>query len=87
MEAQAAGAAVVATNVGGIPDVVQDGRTGILVEPRDPGALAAAVISLLDDPAGAAAIGQRAAEQARQRFSRQATARAFESLYNRVLAS
>ena len=87
MEAQAAGAAVVATNVGGIPDVVQDGRTGILVEPRDPGALAAAVISLLDDPAGAAAIGQRAAEHARQRFSRQATARAFESLYNRVLAS
>jgi len=87
MEAQAAGAAVVATSVGGIPDAIEDGRTGILVAPRDPEALASAVISLLDDPAGAAAIGQRAAEQARQRFSRQATARAFESLYNRVLAS
>ena len=87
MEAQAAGAAVVATSVGGIPDAIEDGRTGILVAPRDPEALASAVISLLDDPARAAAIGQRAAEQARQRFSRQATARAFESLYNRVLAS
>ena len=87
MEAQAAGAAVVATNVGGIPDVVQDGRTGILVEPRDPQALAAAVISLLDDPAGASAIGRRAAEQARHRFSREATALAFASLYKKVLAS
>jgi phosphatidylinositol alpha-1,6-mannosyltransferase len=87
MEAQAAGAAVVATSVGGIPDAIEDGRTGILVAPRDPEALASAVISLLDDPPRAAAIGERAAEQARQRFSRQATARAFESLYNRVLAS
>jgi len=87
MEAQAAGAAVVATNVGGIPDAIQDGKTGILVEPRDPEALAAAVICLLDDPATAAAIGRRAAEQARHRFSREATALAFASLYNRVLAS
>ena len=86
MEAQAAGAAVVATKVGGIPDAVEDGETGILVEPRDPEALAAAVISLLDDRARAAEIGRRAAEQATQRFSRQATARAFESLYVRVLA-
>jgi phosphatidylinositol alpha-1,6-mannosyltransferase len=87
MEAQAAGAAVVATNVGGIPDVIEDGRTGILVEPRDPEALAAAVISLLDDPARAAAIGRRAGEQATHRFSREATAQAFASLYQRVLAS
>lgn len=87
MEAQAAGAAVVATNVGGIPDAIEDGRTGILVEPRDPGALAAAVISLLDDPARAAAIGRQAGEDATRRFSRKATARAFASLYNRVLAS
>ena len=86
MEAQAAGAAVVATSVGGIPDAIEDGRTGILVAPRDPEALAAAVISLLDDPPRAAAIGERAAEQATRRFSREATAKAFESLYNRVLA-
>ena len=87
MEAQAAGAAVVATSVGGIPDAIEDGRTGILVEPRDPEALAAAVISLLDDPGRAADIGARAAEQATRRFSREATAKAFESLYLKVLAS
>jgi phosphatidyl-myo-inositol dimannoside synthase len=87
MEAQAAGAAVVATGVGGIPDAIEDGRTGILVAPRDPEALAAAVISLLDDPPRAAAIGERAAEQATRRFSREATAKAFESLYLKVLAS
>jgi glycosyltransferase involved in cell wall biosynthesis len=86
MEAQAAGAAVVATSVGGIPDAIEDGGTGILVEPRDPEALAAAVILLLDDPARAAAIGEQAAELATRRFSRQATAMAFDSLYNRVLA-
>ena len=86
MEAQAVGAAVVATNVGGIPDVIEDGRTGILVEPRDPEALAAAVLSLLDDPGAAKAIGQRAAEEATHRLTRQASARAFESLYNRLLA-
>ena len=64
----------------------RDGRTGVLVAPRDPEALAAAVISLLDDPPRAAEIGRRAAEQATRRFSRQATAMAFDSLYNRVLA-
>jgi glycosyltransferase involved in cell wall biosynthesis len=87
MEAQAAGAAVVATGVGGIPDAIEDGRTAILVAPRDPEALAAAVISLLDDPPRAASIGERAAEQATRRFSREATAKAFESLYLKVLAS
>jgi glycosyltransferase involved in cell wall biosynthesis len=86
MEAQAAGAVVVATNVGGIPDAIDDGRTGILVEQRDPKALAAAVISLLEDPLRAVTIGRQAAEQATHRFSREATARAFESLYERVLA-
>ena len=86
MEAQAVGAAVVATNVGGIPDVIEDGRTGTLVEPRDPDALAAAVLSLLDDPGAATAMGQRAAEAATHRLTREASARAFESLYNRVLA-
>jgi glycosyltransferase involved in cell wall biosynthesis len=85
MEAQAAGAVVVATNVGGIPDVIEDGSTGILVEQRDPKALAAAVISILGDPSRAEAIGRRAAEQATHQFSRESTARAFESLYRRVL--
>jgi glycosyltransferase involved in cell wall biosynthesis len=49
LEAQAAGCAVVATNVGGIPDIVRDGETGLLVKPDDVEAAAGAIRSLLED--------------------------------------
>lgn len=51
LEAQAAGCAVVATNVGGIPDIVQEGVTGLLVPPNDPAAAATAIEKLLTDEA------------------------------------
>ena len=50
IEAMAFGLPVVATNVGGLPEVVQDGVTGILVPPKDPNALADAIVRLLRDP-------------------------------------
>ena len=50
LEAMNASLPVVATGVGGVPEVVLDGDTGLLVEPGDPEALSAAIISLLDDP-------------------------------------
>jgi glycosyltransferase involved in cell wall biosynthesis len=50
MEYMGAGLPVVATRVGGLPELVQDGETGILVEPRDPAALADAIRGLLADP-------------------------------------
>ena len=49
IEAQAAGCAIVATNIQGIPDIVHDGKTGILVPPDDPSAAANAIATLLDD--------------------------------------
>ncbi len=58
IEAQAAGVPVVATPVGGIPENVVDGETGLLVPPRDPAALAAAINRLLNDPDGFAARAQ-----------------------------
>jgi len=50
IEAMAFGLPVVATNVGGLPEVVQDGVTGILVPPKDPNALADVIVRLLRDP-------------------------------------
>ena len=50
LEAMAAGVPVVATDVGGVRDIVQDGRTGILVEPEDVAALAAGILRVLQDP-------------------------------------
>ncbi len=49
IEAMAMGLPIVATRVGGIPELVEDGRTGILVEPRDPSALSDAVTSMVSD--------------------------------------
>ncbi|MEP7022948.1 MAG: glycogen synthase [Actinomycetota bacterium] len=57
LEAMACGTAVVASRVGGIPEVVADGETGLLVPPDDPAALAAALNSLVSDPARAEALG------------------------------
>jgi glycosyltransferase involved in cell wall biosynthesis len=69
MEAAAAGRPVVATRVGGVPEVVADGRSGILVPPRDAGALAEALAALLADPARARAYGECARQLARERFA------------------
>ena len=68
MEAAAAGRPVVATRVGGVPEVVDDGRSGILVPARDPAALAHALAALLADPARARAYGEFARRRARERF-------------------
>ena len=57
LEAMACGTAVVGSRVGGIPEVVADGETGLLVPPDDPAALAAALNALVRDPARAAAMG------------------------------
>jgi len=57
LEAMSHGLPVVATSVGALPETVAHGRTGLLVPPRDPTALAAALLALLEDPARAAALG------------------------------
>lgn len=57
LDALAAGLPVVATTAGGIPEMIDDGVHGLLVPPRDPAALARALIALLDDPARARRLG------------------------------
>lgn len=86
VEASLSGAALVATRVGGIPEVVLDGETGALVPPEDPAALASAMLKLLDQPQLVEAAGDRARAHARTLFSPEAMANAYLTLYGEVLA-
>lgn len=67
-EAMAAGVPVVAAKVGGIPEMVRDGRTGLLVDPNDTDSICQAVSRILSDPELAQSMGQRAKEAAQDRF-------------------
>jgi glycosyltransferase involved in cell wall biosynthesis len=68
IEALAAGVPVVAANHGGLPEIVRDRQTGILVRPKDPTALARALRELADDPERRRQMGEAAAKDARERF-------------------
>src|SRR5256886_4183628 len=81
LESMAAGAPVVATRVGGNPEVVEDGETGLLVPPRDPAALAQAICRLLDSPELASRFGQAGRERVIKSFSLERMVQKTESLY------
>jgi len=81
IEAMAAGLPVVASAVGGLLDLVDHGRTGLLVPPSDPGSLARAIASLVEDPARAARLGAAAREEVTTRYSFDRMVRSFEELY------
>jgi len=85
LEAMAAGVPVVTTAVGGTPELVDDGVTGLLVAPRDSEALARGIGSLLDDPARRRRIGEAGRERVEERFSLEAMVRETERLYERLL--
>ena len=87
LEAMACGAAVVASAVGGIPEVVLDGETGLLVPPGDEEALAAAINALLRDPARTAAMGARGQVRAEADFSWDRIARQTAGLYRQLVRS
>jgi glycosyltransferase involved in cell wall biosynthesis len=85
LESMAAGVPVVATNVGGNPEAVENGVTGTLVPSREPEALAAAVARLLEQPALAQAMGRAGRERAVEHFSLERLTHETESLYIRLL--
>lgn len=84
LEAMAAGCAVIATPVGGIPDIVVDGVNGLLVPPRDPESLGRALLRLLSDPALARRLGEAARETVQSRFTAEQALARMESLYTRL---
>lgn len=85
MEAMASRLPVVATSVGGCPELITHGESGLLVEPRQPDALAGALIRLLDDTAAAQAMGRRARQVIESRYSMTASAQALDALYRALL--
>jgi glycosyltransferase involved in cell wall biosynthesis len=84
LDAMAAGKPIVATSTGGIPEVVVDGETGMLVAPRDHEGMAAAIVTLLEDPALRARMGAAGLARARQRFSAQRMVKDTLRVYQRV---
>ncbi len=84
LEAMACGTAVVASNVGGIPEVVAGAQTGLLVPPGDPELLAAAINSLVSDPARATAMGQLGRQRVVAEFSWASIAAQTAALYTEL---
>ncbi len=87
IEAMAAGLPVIASAVGGLLDLIEPDRTGVLVPAGDADALAAALRRLLTDPALARRLGKAAEDQVRQRYSFERMVASFEELYAAGLAA
>lgn len=85
VEAMAAGKPVVASRVGGIPEAVEDGKTGILVPPGDARALANALAAVLDNPERALEMGRRGRERAETLFDEERMVDSICSLYRELL--
>jgi len=84
VDAMAAGKPIVATSTGGIPEVVVDGETGMLVAPRDHEGMATAIVALLRDPTLRARMGAAGLARARQRFSVERMVKDTLRVYQRV---
>lgn len=85
LDAMTAGLPVVSTTHGGIPEVVQDGVTGLLVEPGNVDALATAILTLLDDPRLRLRMGRAGHQVAETKFAVERMIDAFEKLYAEIV--
>lgn len=86
-EAMCASMPVVATRVGGIPNMVSDGETGFLVESQNVDALDEGLVALFSDPARALEMGRKGREEAKKRFAPKIAARKVIRIYQRILES
>lgn len=86
IEAAAAGCAVIASAHGGLPEIIRDRQTGVLVTPGDPRALADAAAALIEDPQRRDRLGAAAATDVRARFSVARLGEGIRELYEGVLA-
>lgn len=84
LEAMGAGLPCVATRVGGVPEAMEDGVSGLMIAPRDPAAIELALERLLTEPDLAQRLGAAAARSIERRFSWDAHARAYAELYEQL---
>lgn len=87
LEAMAMEKPVVASRVGGIPEVVQDGVTGLLVPPGDPETLAAAILHLLEDPHTRHMMGMAGRERLEAHFTLEQTMKTLQAVYAELLSN
>jgi len=87
LEAMAQGVPVISTSVGGIPELVLDGREGFLVQPGDKAALGSAIQRFLESPTLRAEMGAAARRRVQDQFSPQAALARLDDIYRRALAS
>ena len=85
LEAMACGLPVVATRVGGLPEVVDDGVTGLLVAPADPAALAQAMVAIWTDPERRDRMGRAGRLRAEERFDVRRMVAEYEALYRETI--
>ncbi|KPV39768.1 glycosyl transferase family 1 [Thiohalorhabdus denitrificans] len=86
VEAMFSGLPIVATRAGGIPRVVDEGETALLIDPYSPQELAASLVHLLDDPETARAMGSRGGIRAKEHFSEERYVYDVDHLYTRLMA-
>jgi sugar transferase (PEP-CTERM/EpsH1 system associated) len=86
LEAAATGLPIVATRVGGNPEVVADGQTGLLVPPEDPAAMAQAILQLIREPELARQMGRAGRQRVEERFDLRKVVARYEDLYFELLA-
>lgn len=85
IEAMAAGCPVISTHVGGVPDIIIDGKTGRLVPPRDASSLAGAMLAIFQSPATTGQMVQQAREFALHNFNSQRLIADLDRLYKQLL--
>ena len=87
LEAMAAGLPIAANRVGGVPEILEDGVTGLMVEPRNPHAMAQALLQLLSDAELRSRLGEAAKAQAALAHTPEAYRRALVGFYQETLRS
>ncbi len=87
MEAMAAGLPVVATAVGGVPELIEHGQSGFITEPGDTESFADALLNVARDRAVLRSFGEAAAKRAREKFDHRQMVQAYDELYGKLLSA